>query len=75
MNNFEEIMISIENLYNNWQSDEQFKKCFIKNKTAIEKDLLNCIKYRIKSDLIILSKEELNKLNQKYHHSMEGYEY
>tara|TARA_R100001463_G_scaffold135102_2_gene197992 strand:+ start:1996 stop:2220 length:225 start_codon:yes stop_codon:yes gene_type:complete len=73
--NFEEIMISIEKLYNNWQNDEQFKKCFNNNKTAIDKDFLDCIKHRIKSDLIIISKEELEELNQKYHNSMEGYEY
>jgi|TARA_R110001583_G_scaffold67531_7_gene193128 hypothetical protein len=73
--NYDKVMKSVGKLFNNWINDETLDDHHRGNKVVHQKNMMMAIQQEIKSDFIVLTKDELMEEMQKYHASMEGYEY
>lgn len=66
------LMKEVKAMYENWLNSDTFMDCHNGNKEELQKEFINCIQLEIKSNFILLTKEEYENDLMEFHNSMEG---
>lgn len=70
---FIDLMKEIKIMINNWLKDETIIDHYCGNEVEIKREFLKNVQQEIDSNFIILTREELDNINQSYHNSIEGF--
>lgn len=69
---FKDLMQQVNSMFKSWLNDEEMNSHYCGNKEEIQKQFIACIQVEIGSDLVVMTKEELEKHRMDFHLSMEG---
>jgi len=72
---FNKLMDENKKRFNLWLEDKEFMDIMDGNIEAMQKEFIACIQLQIGSKFQLLTNEELRKENERYHASMEGFDY
>lgn len=69
---FQDLMQEVGSMFESWLNDEEINSHYCGNKEEIQKQFIACIQVEIDSDLVVMTKDELEKKLMDFHNSMEG---
>jgi hypothetical protein len=72
---FNELMDENKKEFNTWLENKELMEYWEGNKIGVQKEFIACIQQEIGSKFILLTNEELRKEKERYHASMDGFDY